>query len=151
MSYETQANVLIHLGANGVLSATTRPTPREAEIIQTGIAAEIDVTLAGQGVVTPVVAAGSLLDYLKRLEMLGTCAGILKVRFQDSAGPNTESLWSFYQQQYRDGLAAIRAGQIVQGLAGSGGLPGSYLTRNPDTEEDLGDLAVDPFGSTFEW
>ena len=140
MSYTTQEAVLLRLGRNGDLTTTTSPTLAEAVQIQDGITADIDAALAIGGLSVPVTTPAALVSWLAAVESWGTCAEILKARFQDPSGINSEATWAFFETRYQAAIAAIRTGTAVT-LSGSPTMPQSYFTRNPDVDEDLGDLA----------
>jgi len=137
-TYTTLSAVLLRLGRNGDLTATTAPTLTEAATIHEGITADINAALATGGVTPPVTSPAALVSWLGAVESWGTCAEILKTRFQDLSGVNTEGAWTFFETRYQDAIKWIRDGSAAT-LAGSGMEPASDLTRNPDTEQDYGD------------
>ena len=139
-TYTTLSAVLLRLGRNGDLSATTSPTLTEAATIHEGISADVDAAVVMGGLAVPVTTPAALVSWLGAVEAWGTCAEILKTRFQDLSGVNSEGAWTFFEKRYQDAIAQIRAGNAAT-LAGAGCEPASYYTRNPDTDEDLGDLS----------
>lgn len=138
-TYTTLARCLLRLGRNGDLDTTTTPTLTEAATIHDGVTADIEAALAEGGVSVPVTTPARLVAWLGAVEAWGVCAEVLKARFQDLSGINSEGAWSFFEKRYQDALVQIRAGTAAT-LGGSPGTPESYFTRNPDTAEDLGDL-----------
>ena len=139
MKYTTLSAVLLRLGKNGDLTSSTSPTLTEAATIHEGISADVDAALAMGGSSVPVTSPTALVSWLGAVEAWGACAEILKVRFQDISGVNTEGAWSFYEKRYADSLEQIRKGNAAT-LAGDGVRPQTYFTRNPDEDEDLGDM-----------
>ena len=140
MSYTTLAAVLLRLGRNGDLSTTTAPTLTEAATIHDGVSADLDAALAIGGLAVPVTTPAALVSWLGAVEAWGTCAEILKARFQDATGVNAESAWGFFEKRYQEAITRIADGGAAT-LGGSPGLPSSYYLRNPDTTEDIGDQA----------
>lgn len=139
-TYTTLAQCLARLGKNGDLTATTSPTLTEAASLHEGVHSDVNAALVEGGVSTvPVTTPTALVSWLGTVEAWGTCAEILKVRFQDIQGVNAEGAWSFFETRYQQALTSIRAGTAAS-LSGSPVMPASYYTRNPDEEEDLGDL-----------
>ena len=91
-----------------------------------------------------------MVAYLKAVESWGTCAEILKVRFQDDSGPNSEASWAFFEKRYREAMDRIWAGSFVDEMASDPALPTSYFVEHPDTESDLGDIAEPRFPGDME-
>ena len=148
--YETQATVLALLGRNGELSASTTPTLTEAASIQAGITAEIDAALSAHGLTVPVTTPASLVKYLRVVESWGACSSILKTRFQDTSGPNSEASWALFETRYQRAMDRLWDGALVDELGGEDALPTSYFVENPDEELDLGDIAEPVFTSDCE-
>lgn len=139
-TYTTLSAALSLLGRNGELTASTTPTLTEAATLHEWIAADVNAALAVGGITPPVTTPAALVSWLGKVEADGLASTVLKVRFQDLSGVNSEGAWSFYEKRYQDALTLIRAGQAAT-LAGAGCEPASYYTRNPDEDEDLGDLS----------
>jgi len=105
---------------------------------------EVDGMLSSQGIVVPVTEPTWFKDKLALLTSYGAAAMILKAAYPEASGPGSNPAYMFWETRYQQGLAAMRKGQDVPTAttqaAYPGTLPSSYFTRNPDEEEELGDL-----------
>jgi hypothetical protein len=131
------------------IGTTTKPDVTQAETIITQVSAEIDAVIAGQGYAVPVTLPVWFLDALKLLNAYGAAASVLRSMFPDRVGgdENAAAMEAYYAGQYNRGLRRLATGEgIPPGMvAGSAQVtPSTYFTRNPDEEEDLGDIA-EPF------
>jgi len=126
------------------LSGTSKPTEAQATGLLDQVAAEIDSVLAGAGYSVPVAAPDYFVSSLKLLNSAGAAAAILRIMMPDAAGAAETPAAGFWAQWYRDGLARLKDGSgvppdVITNAASVA--PSSYFTRNPDVEEDLGDIA----------
>lgn len=143
MPYATMADVQ-NLVAQITISTTSVPTTTQATAILTDVSNEIEVRLASAGFSVPVTAPAYLLDWLGLLNAYGAAAAVLKSALPDATGPGDTPAYAFWEARYQAGLKAISDGTISPPEAASNDnrvMPSTYLTRNPDTEEDLGDIA----------
>lgn len=126
------------------LTATSKPTLAEATALMGDVSNEIDVRLSASGVEVPVTAPAYFLAWLGLLNAYGTAAAVLKSIAPGATGPNETPAYAFWEARYQGGLTAITDGSMIADTALGGSnniLPSSYLTRNPDTDEPLGDQA----------
>ena len=129
------------------VSAATRPDTTQATAIIADISNEIDVALSAAGVAVPVTTPTFFLDWLGRLNAYGAAAAVLKSMFPDAVGPGDTPAYAFWDNWYQRGLDGIRDGSLIPGSVVTGGaganfvLPSTYLTRNPDENEDIGVIA----------
>lgn len=147
MAYATveQARELIPQYTIGVSS---RPTITQATAIIDATSSEIDVALSGAGLSVPVVAPSYFVEWLSQLNKYGAVAAILKAMFPDAVGPDDTPAYAFWEKRYREGLKAISDGSMIPGgsTPGAGSvMPSSYLTRNPDEEQEIGTIAEPQF------
>src|SRR3989304_1481780 len=131
------------------ISDTTKPTDTQATAIINDVSLEIDATLAGGGYAVPVTSPSWFVDYLGLVNQYGAAAAILKAMFPEAAAASddTIAISTFWEARYQKALKSLRDGSTIPaGLAaGSAQVkPSTYFTRNPDEEEDLGDIA-EPF------
>jgi len=131
------------------LGAATKPTSTQATAIINDVSVEIDAALAGAGYAVPVTAPSWFVDYLGLVNQYGAAAAILKAMFPEAAGSadTVPAIYQFWESRYQRALKALRDGSAIPaGLAASSAqvTPSTYFTRNPDEEEDLGDIA-EPF------
>lgn len=143
MAYAVQADVE-GLIAQWTLSATSKPTSTQVGVIITDVSNEIDSLLAGLGYTVPVTAPSYFLDWLGILNAYGAAAAVLKSMFPDAAGPGETPAYAFWESRYKAGLGRLKDGSAIPaGLARSSKslVPSTYFTRNPDEDEDLGDIA----------
>lgn len=149
MAYAVIADVQ-DLIAQFPLSTTSTPTTAQATTIMNDTANEIDMRLSRAGVTTPVTTPAAFLRALALLNAYGTAAAVLKSMFPAATGPGETPAYAFWEKRYQDGLAAISDGSFLPDdvvVVGSSGLvePSTYLTRNPDSEEDTGVIAEPMF------
>ena len=135
--------------AKFTISASSKSTDTQAGVIITDVSAEIDSVIAGAGYAVPVTAPAWFLNALKLLNAYGAAAAVLRSMFPDRTGgeDGSSALESFYAAQYNRGLRRLATGEAIPpGLAAGSAqvTPSTYFTRNPDEEEDLGDIA-EPF------
>lgn len=126
------------------ISATSAPTTTQATVIVNDTADEINARLSAAGLTVPVTAPASFLRALVLLNAYGAAAAILKSMFPDAPGPGDTPPYAFWEERYKAGLVAIANGSMipVDAVANTNSvLPSTYLTRNPDSEEALGDIA----------
>lgn len=122
----------------------TNPDRLEADTIVIDTDAEINSVLDAAGLSVPVTTPSHFVDWLKALNKYGAAAAILKSMFPDAAGPGETPAYAFWEARYRNALKMFAKGQGIPDSATKGGgdlNPSTYLTRNPDVEEDLGDIA----------
>ena len=137
------------LVAKFTISASTKPTDTQAGVIITDVSAEIDSVIAGAGYAVPVTTPSWFVDYLGLVNQYGAAAAILKAMFPEAAGSadTVPAVYQFWESRYQRAMKALRDGSAIPaGLAASSAqvTPSTYFTRNPDEEEDLGDIA-EPF------
>ena len=147
MTYATLDEVR-GLMAQFTIDATSTPTATEATAILDETSDEIDMRLSAAGVAIPATAPAGFLNFLGRLNAYGTAAAILKSMFPGATGAAETPAYAFWEKRYRDGLKAIVDGSAIppDAATGSGTVnPSTYFTRNPDAEEDLGDIAEPRF------
>lgn len=133
------------------LSVSSAPTTAQATQIVLDISNEIDVMLSGAGFSVPVTTPSYFVDWLGLLNGYGAAAAVLKSMFPNAVGPGETPAYAFWEARYKEGLKAIADGTISPPESPSNAnfvLASTYLTRNPDTEEALGDIAEPMFGIT---
>lgn len=128
------------------IGASSVPTSTQVGVILDDISDEIDTVLAGQGMAPPITAPDYFVGRLKRLNVYGAAAAVLKSFFPEARGQGENPAYAFWEARYRDGLKALRSGadipsSITESKANL--QPSGYFTRNPDAEEVLGSLAGD--------
>lgn len=136
------------------ITATGTPSSTEVDRILTDMEAEVNVALAAAGYTVPATAPAFFLEWLRILVSYGTAAAVLKSRFPDVVGPGENPAYAFWESRYKAGLKGIQNGSMVPPDAGSTSAfvaPSTYLTRNPDTEEKLGDIAEPGIKIGKEW
>jgi len=136
------------------ISATSAPTTTQATTIINDTADEINARLSAAGLTTPVTTPASFLRALALLNAYGAAAAVLKSMFPDAVGPGDTPAYAFWEERYKAGLAAIANGSMspADSVSNAGSiLPSTYLTRNPDSEEALGDIAepLFPVGKVY--
>src|SRR3990170_7005507 len=148
MAYAVRADVQALL-PKFTLGAATKPTSTQATAIINDVSAEIDAALAGAGFAVPVTTPSWFVNYLGLVNQYGAAAAILKAMFPEAAGASdqTPAIYAFWEARYQRALKSLRDGSAIPpGLAAGSaqGTPSAHFTRNPDEEEDLGDIA-EPF------
>ena len=126
------------------VGATSKPNTAEANSIIDDVSNEIDTRLAGAGYTVPITTPDYLLGWCKALNTYGAAAAILKSMFPDSVGTGETPAYAFWESRYKDGLTALTTTEAAGGIGAAYVAPSTYLTRNPDSEEALGDIA-EPF------
>lgn len=143
MAYAIEAD-LQELIAQFPLSASSKPTDAQATLIINDTSDEINARLSAAGVATPVATPASFLRALALLNAYGAAAAVLKSMFPDAVGPGDTPAYAFWEKRYQDGLLAIANGSMVPAAVAANVdsvMPSTYLTRNPDSEEDTGIIA----------
>jgi len=148
MAYAVFAEVQ-QLIAKWPLSTTTKPTTAQATDMIDQIAGEMDTAISSAGYAVPVTAPAHFLEALKLLNAEGTAMLVLKSMFPQRSGASegSPSEYALYARNYNDGLRRLQSGEGIPPDAATGAgsvAPSSYFTRNPDQEEDLGEIA-EPF------
>lgn len=146
MAYATEVRVE-SLMSQFDISGSTKPTTVQVARIITDVDAELDVALAAQGVTTPVTAPTDFLNWLIGISSIGVTARVCRSAFPDVAGPGEQPAFRYWQKLYDGALDGIKDGSMIPPTVATGGAvsPSTYLTRNPDTEENLGDIAEPKF------
>lgn len=146
MAYATEAKVESMM-AQMTVTGSTKPTSTQVALIITDVDAELDVVLAAQGIATPVTAPADFLNWLVGISSIGVTARALRSMFPDVTGPGEQPAYRYWQKLYDGALAGIKDGSMIPPTVSAGGAvsPSTYLTRNPDAEEDLGDIAEPKF------
>ena len=144
MSYALLARVQGMI-ATITIDASSVPTSTQATQMIDDVSDEIDAVLGGVGVSVPVTAPSWFLNRLALLNSYGAAAMILKSAYPEASGPGENPAYAFWESRYKEGLKAIRSGQdvpasLITSGENQGMQPSSYFTRNPDEEEELGDL-----------
>ena len=129
-------------------SGTTKPSTTQATAIIDAVSEEIDSILAARGIAVPVTAPAHFLAALVMLNVYGGAARILRAAFPDATGPGETPAYAYWEKQYDEGIAGLRNGTAIPRSVSASDLyvdPSTYFTRNPDEEEDLGDIAEPTF------
>lgn len=141
MSYAVIAD-LQDLIAQFPISVSSTPTTPQATTILTDISNEIDTRLSGRGILVPVTTPTSFVRALALLNAYGSAAAVLKSMFPGAVGPGETPAYAFWEKRYQDGLANIVELIPVDAVVNAAWIePSTYLTRNPNVEESLGDIA----------
>jgi len=143
MVYGTAADVQ-DLIAQFVISTQSTPMLVQLGTILTDISNEIDVTLDGAGIAAPVATPQYFVDWLGRLNAYGTAAAVLKSMFPAAADPGEQPAYAFWEERYQKGLQGIRDRTMTPSTVVTNAntiQPSTYLTRNSESEENLGDIA----------
>ena len=120
------------------------PTRLEADQIVIDTDAEINSVLDSAGLAVPVTTPSYFVGWLEAINKYGAAAAILKSMFPDAAGVGETPAYAFWEARYRNALKLFAKGEGIPDSATKGGSnlnPSTYLTRNPDEDEDLGDIA----------
>lgn len=146
MPYATEVKVESMM-AQFALDGTTSPDSTQVAAIITDVDAELDVVLAAQGVTTPVTAPADFLSWVTGIASIGVTARVLRSAFPDVTGPGEQPAYRYWQKLYDTALAGIKDGSMIPPTVSAGGAisPSTYFIRNPDAEEDLGDIAEPKF------
>ena len=143
MAYATQADV-DSLIARYVPTTTTTPNLTQSALIIDGVSDEIDSAIAGAGYTVPVTTPAYFLDYLSYVNALGAAAAILRSMFSDSTEGAAIGAYQFWYDWYKSALERLAGGEGIPPEVTTNAAyvaPSTYLTNNPDTEVDLGDIA----------
>jgi len=146
MAYST-STIIQGLLAQFTLGASSKPTDTQIGTIIAEVDADLNVALAGQGIVVPVTTPAYYVTWLEGVSAAGSAARVLKSMFPNTTGAGETPAYAFWQKIYTDALAGIKSGAMIPPDAISGGTrfaPTTYFTRNPDEEEDLG-IISEPF------
>jgi len=138
MAYATLARVQ-GLIANFTIDGESKPNSTQAQEIIDAISDEIDAVIGGIGVSTPVTAPASFVNRLAMLNAYGAAAAILHAKVPEAAGLGDTSIYAFHERRYQKGLEALRNDQDLPSELRTVMNPKTYLRRNPDEEEVLGD------------
>lgn len=149
MAYATIDEVE-RLMAQFSLSGSSKPDITEAEAMLAAIDAEVDVALASAGVAVPVTMPAYFVTWLSEVTAWGAAAGILKSMFPRATGEGeaSQSVHAFWEKRYQNAIASIRSREAIPPDVPTNAAnvaPSTYLTRNPDSEEDLGVIAEPRF------
>lgn len=152
MAYATLDNVRALL-SKFTIDANSAPSATEATTLIDQIDGEINTVLASVGVTVPVAAPAHFVSALAILNTYGAAVLVAQAMFPDRAGAaeGSAALYTVWDQRYRTGLAKLRDGSGIPPSVAVGGRvhPSTYFTRNPDAEEDLGDIAEPTFTRTM--
>lgn len=154
MAYAALEDVVALFPHFADLGQTTEPSRQAAADMVTHIDNEVNVALAGANYTTPVTAPQFFLDWLKVVVGYGAAAAILKAMFPAATGPGENPAFAFWESRYKSAVRGIQDGSLVPPDVASAGAftaPSTYLTRNPDTEEDLGDIANPELEVGTQW
>lgn len=130
------------------ISDSTTPNTDQAEQIIDDVSDEIDSCLAAASVMVPVTTPAYFMDRLALLNAVGAAAAIARAMFPDTTGPGETPVFQFFWNWYKQGKDALTNKKGIPPSLLSGGSsvqPSTYLTRNPDTNEDIGDIAEPRF------
>ena len=133
--------------AKWTVGTTTTPTMTQATAIINDVSFEIDAALSANGIAVPVTTPAWFVSWLSLANQYGAAAAILKSMFPGATGPDETPAYAFWESRYQKALKGIKDGSLIPpGLATNEATvaASTYFTRNPDTEEDLGDIA-EPF------
>lgn len=126
------------------LSATTKPNQTQVTQFLDDVTAEIDIYLARGGVGTPVTTPTTFVTWLRKVCQTGVAAMTLKAMFPDQVGPAETPAYAYFEKQYRDALKLMLDGDFISSIIGASSDlmdVSTYFTRNPDEEEELGEIA----------
>jgi len=150
MAYATLDDVQALIPRTPV-SATTEPTDSQVLGFIAQVDGEVNVALASRGIAIPVVSPALFVEFLKLTNALGAASLTLRAMFPDAAGIGEQPSAGFFAARYTEQLAMIKDGSMIPDSVTTStpsALPSTFLTRNPDSPEDLGseansDLTVD--------
>lgn len=126
------------------LSASTKPTTTQVTQFCDDISAEVDIYLARAGVTVPVTTPTTLMTWLRKVTADGVAAMTLKAMFPDQLGPAETPAYAFFEKRYQDALKLMKDGDFISSIVGTSSDlldVSTYFTRNPDEEEELGEIA----------
>ena len=146
MAYTNERKIQSLLGQFDI-SGSTKPNTAQVAILMSQVDGELDAILAAAEVTVPVTSPTYFVDWLEGIASAGVAARVLKSMFPDHTGPGETPAHAFWQRLYDRGIGMIKDGSIlsddVVNIADVE--PSTYFTRNPDTEEDTGDIAEPAF------
>lgn len=140
MAYATVPDVE-RLMAQFVIGSSTKPTETQVETIIADTEQEINAILAGRRITVPVTQPTEFVGWLKLLVSYGATAAVLKSMFPSAAGPGETPAYAFWESRYKAGLKGLSDGTLLPAEYQTGIKPNTYFTRNPSSEESLGDIA----------
>lgn len=145
-SYANTDDVNVLMGPHRI-SETTKLNLTDLQKLLANVDADINTRLVAFGVsVVPVVDPAFKL-YLKTIETWSAAAQAFKIQFPEAVGPGEQPAYAYWEKRYQEALkmlTSVGSGLIPEDLMGTTGQASSYFTRNPDEEEELGDLAGRP-------
>lgn len=152
MTYAATADIQARV-AQFTISATSKPTTTQVGLIQGDISHDINVALGSKGITTPFADDGSeFYDWLGAVEAWGTTAELLKSMFPNATGPAETPAYAYYEKRYQAAIKGILDGSLIPSTVSTSALRAStYFTRNPDSNEDLGDIAEPSFKVDKKW
>jgi len=113
-------------------NATSTPTQTQVESLITKIAVEIDAALEVQGITIPVTEPANFVAWLKNLNALGVAYRAMQGMFPSTAEKDSLPAWQTYRKDYREGLDAIRKGEMPASVTSSPASVGAYYTDSAD-------------------
>lgn len=137
MAYCTISDVR-GLNPKRTYSESTTPTETQVNQYITDIAVEIDNVLQAQGYTIPVTSPENFVSHLKLLNTRGAAAMAEIAMFPEStSGPGGTPHGSQLLSLYKDGLKALRNGEIPASMAPgeSSSSVGSYYTEMTDQDD----------------
>lgn len=146
MAYATIPDVQ-RLMAQFVIGTSSKPTNAEVDSVITDIDHEVNVVLESRGIDIPVTTPSTFVGWLGMVVSYGACAAVLKSMFPASQGPGENPAYAFWESRYKAALKGIMDGKLIPSTVpqSTKAKPATYFTRNPDQEEDLGDIAEPSF------
>lgn len=143
MAYATEVRVEALMGQFPI-SDSSKPTTTQVAVIIGQVDALVDAALATQGLTVPVTAPAYFLEFVTGWSTNGVVAQVLRSGFPDVIGPGEQPAFRYWQRLFDDVMVGIKSGDLIPADAVRAGIfvaPSTYLTRNPDENEDLGDIA----------
>jgi hypothetical protein len=141
LGYADEGDIRRHLGryAEGWPPAGGKP-PTVADGLAFADTASglLDGILSDKGVVAPATVPASFVLWLRDLAAMYAAAHVIKDLFPQAAGPASTTDQDRLMSWWRQGLADLRAGDVIPGdvliIAGGTDLARSYWTTNPIDE-----------------
>lgn len=118
MSYCTLSDVQ-ELIPKFTISDTSTPTQTQVESLIAKVAVEIDAVLEAQGFTVPVTSPANFVLWLKNLNALGAAARAMQGMFPSTTEKDSTPAWQTFRKDYKEGLEAIKNGDIPAGLGKS--------------------------------
>lgn len=134
--------------SHSTITEDTTPDIADVGRMIDGVSSEIDSRLSQQGIAVPVTGPLWFMDMLRSIAADGATALALRSMYPDTRGPGETPAFAYFEKRYQDALKGFADGSTIPpGLATGGAniLSSNYFTRNPDEEEELGDLEGDSF------